>query len=59
MGAMLSAALMLQSLGLTLEGAALEAAVKHAIVTGNGTKEIGGTLGTRETADFIVNAIRD
>jgi 3-isopropylmalate dehydrogenase len=59
MGAMLSAALMLQSLGLTLEGAALEAAVKHAVVTGNGTKEIGGTLGTRETADFIVNAIRD
>ena len=53
MGAILSAGLMLQSLGLVQEGAAVEAAVKHAVVTGNGTKEIGGTLGTRETGDFV------
>jgi 3-isopropylmalate dehydrogenase len=57
MGAILSAALMLQSLGLKLEGASVEAAVKHAVVTGNGTKEIGGSLGTRETGDYIANAI--
>jgi 3-isopropylmalate dehydrogenase len=58
MGALLSVALMLQSLGLTLEGAAVEAAVKHAVVTGHGTKDIGGTLGTRETGEFVVKAIR-
>ena len=53
MGAILSAALMLQSLGLKLEGAAVEAAVKQAVVNGQGTKEIGGTLGTRETGDYV------
>jgi len=58
MGAILSAALMLQSLGLKLEGAAVETAVKSAVDAGQGTKEIGGTLGTRETGDYIVNAIR-
>jgi 3-isopropylmalate dehydrogenase len=58
MGAILSAALMLQALGLTLEGASVEAAVKQAVVNGQGTKEIGGTLGTAETGDAIARAIR-
>jgi 3-isopropylmalate dehydrogenase len=57
MGAILSAALMLQSMGLKLEGAAVEAAVKQAVVNGQGTNEIGGSLGTRETGDYITNAI--
>jgi 3-isopropylmalate dehydrogenase len=57
MGAILSAGLMLQSLGLTLEGAAVEAAVKQAVVDGQGTKEIGGSLGTRETGDYIAARI--
>jgi isocitrate/isopropylmalate dehydrogenase len=48
---------MLQSMGLKLEGAAVEAAVKQAVVNGHGTKEIGGSLGTRETGDYITNAI--
>ncbi len=58
MGAILSAGLMLQSLGLVHEGAAIEAAVKHAIDTGNGTAEIGGKLGTKETGDFIAKQLR-
>jgi len=57
MGAVLSAALMLQTLGLKLEGASVDAAVKQAVVEGQGTKEIGGSLGTRETGDYIANAI--
>ncbi len=57
MGAILSAGLMLQSLGLVREGAAIEAAVKHAVVTGNGTKEIGGAMGTKETGDFIAQNV--
>jgi len=57
MGAILSAALMLQSMGLKLEGAAVEAAVKQAVVNGQGTREIGGSLGTRETGDYVTNAI--
>jgi 3-isopropylmalate dehydrogenase len=52
-GAILSAALMLEYLGRNDEAAAIEAAVKESVVTGNGTAEIGGTLGTRETGDYI------
>ena len=56
-GAILSAALMLEYLALKEEAAAIEEAVKEAVVTGNGTAEIGGTLGTRETGDYIASAI--
>ena len=52
-GAILSAALMLDYLGLKQEAAAIESAVKESVVSQNGTAEIGGTLGTKETGDFI------
>jgi 3-isopropylmalate dehydrogenase len=58
MGAILSAALMLEYLGVKNEAAAIEAAVKHAVAGGHGPKEIGGSLGTRETGDYIANAIK-
>jgi len=58
MGAILSAALMLEYLGLTPEARAIEAAVQEAVVTGQGTREIGGSLGTRETGDYIAAHIR-
>jgi len=57
-GAVLSVALMLEYLGLTGEAAAVERAVTASVETGNGTAEIGGSLGTRETGDYIVGAIR-
>ncbi|HVC20930.1 MAG TPA: isocitrate/isopropylmalate dehydrogenase family protein [Vicinamibacterales bacterium] len=56
-GAILSAALMLDYLGLSQEAAAIEAAVKESVVAAQGTAEIGGTLGTRETGDYIAAAI--
>jgi 3-isopropylmalate dehydrogenase len=58
-GAILSAALMLDYLGLKAEADAIEAAVKQAVETVNGTAEIGGTLGTRETGDYIAAALRE
>ena len=58
MGAILSAALMLEYLGLEREAAAVEVAVQEAVTSGQGTREIGGSLGTRETGDVIVNIIR-
>jgi 3-isopropylmalate dehydrogenase len=58
MGAILSAALMLEYLGLTAEAGAMEAAVRDAVVTGHGTREIGGSLGTSETGDHIAALIR-
>ena len=56
-GAILSAALMLDYLGLKLEAAAIEGAVKTSVVDGRGTAEIGGSLGTRETGDCIAQLI--
>ena len=58
MGAILSAALMLDYLGLKAEAAAVDAAVQAAVVAGQGTREIGGSLGTRETGDAIAQGIR-
>jgi len=58
MGAILSAALMLDYLGCKPEAAAIEAAVHDAVATGNGTKEIGGSLGTRETGDYIATHVK-
>jgi 3-isopropylmalate dehydrogenase len=58
MGAVLSSALMLETLGLKEEAAALEAAVKSAVLQGIGTKDIGGKLGTRETGDWIAAELR-
>jgi 3-isopropylmalate dehydrogenase len=58
MGAILSAALLLEYLGLKPEAARIEAAVQDAVVSGHGTKEIDGSLGTRETGDYIANRIR-
>jgi len=56
-GAILSAALMLDYLALKQEAAAIEAAVKRSVVGGHTTTDIGGSLGTRETGDYIANAI--
>jgi len=57
MGAILSAALMLDYAGWSAEAAAIESAVRDAVVSGNGTKEIGGSLGTRETGDYIAQRV--
>jgi 3-isopropylmalate dehydrogenase len=58
MGAILSAALMLDYLGLKPEAAAIETAVQEAVAAGQGTREIGGSLGTRETGDYIAARVR-
>jgi 3-isopropylmalate dehydrogenase len=57
-GAVLSAALMLEYLGRAREAEAVEAAVRDAVRAGDGPAEIGGSLGTTETGDAIVNRIR-
>ena len=56
-GAILSAALMLEYLGLRDEASAVEGAVKEAVAGGHGTSDIGGRLGTRETGEYIARAI--
>ncbi len=57
-GAILSVALMLEFLGLTSEARAVEHAVRESVLARQGTSDIGGTLGTRETGDCIAALIR-
>src|SRR6476646_5290030 len=52
-GAIASAALMLETLGLAAEASAIDAAVLAAVNEGQGTPDIGGKLGTRETGSWI------
>jgi 3-isopropylmalate dehydrogenase len=56
-GAILSSALMLETLGWTREAAAIEAAVSAAVTSRKVTADAGGTLGTRETGDAIAALI--
>ena len=57
-GAVLSAALMLETLGLESEARAIEAAVEDAVRSFNVTKDIGGRLGTTETGDYIAGQVK-
>ena len=57
-GAIGSAALMLETLGLHAEAGAIHAAIARAVQAGQVTRDIGGTLGTREAGEFIARAIR-
>jgi 3-isopropylmalate dehydrogenase len=57
MGAVLSAGLMLATLGFAEEAEAIEHAVRHVVAEGVGTPDIGGTQGTTEVGDAVVSAI--
>ena len=57
-GAIASAALMLETLGLEREARAIDAAILRAVRDGRVTPDIGGRLGTREAGEAIVSEIR-
>src|SRR5262245_22881513 len=57
-GAISSAALMLETLGFEREAEAIDAAVLTAVREQQVTTDIGGKLGTREAGDFIVTQLR-
>lgn len=54
MGAILTAALMLDHLGWAAEASRVESAVRWAVESQQTTSDIGGSLGTREAGDAIV-----
>src|SRR3954466_15345006 len=58
-GAIASAALMLETLGLTKEAAAVDAAVLKAVRDNHVTPDVGGRVGTRESGDYIVSKIQE
>jgi 3-isopropylmalate dehydrogenase len=57
MGAILTAAMMLAHLGQKREAEKIEAAVMQAVLQKKTTSDIGGSLGTKECAQWIANAI--
>jgi 3-isopropylmalate dehydrogenase len=56
-GAILSTALMLETLGANDESKAIEAAVEASVAAGQTTTDIGGKLGTAAVGDFIAKRI--
>src|SRR5687768_9374781 len=57
-GAILSTALMLETLGAREESKAIEVAVEAAIAADQTTVDIGGKLGTREVGDWIAKSLQ-
>jgi 3-isopropylmalate dehydrogenase len=57
-GAILSSALMLETLGAREESRAIEAAVEAAVAEGQTTSDIGGVLGTSAVGDWIAGRIK-
>jgi 3-isopropylmalate dehydrogenase len=56
-GAILTAAMMLEHLGMTKEAQKIEAAVLEAVRQKRSTQDIGGSLGTREAGDWVATRI--
>lgn len=59
MGAILTAAMMLNHLGLTSEASQIEAAVLEAVRQEKTTPDIGGSLGTRQVGDWVAGKVAD
>ena len=57
-GAILSAALMLETLGRADDAQRIEQAVEAAVDAGETTRDIGGSLGTREAGEAILRRLR-
>ena len=57
MGAILSGAMMLAHLGLAAESQRIDAAVLEAVRQKKTTADVGGTLGTRECAQWIASCV--
>ena len=58
MGAILSAALMLEVNGRADDAARIERAVEAAVAAGHATSDIGGSLGTTEVGEWIAREVR-
>ncbi len=57
-GAILTAALMLEHLGFTAEGELVEQAVRQAVRENKTTSDLGGTLGTREAGEAVLEILK-
>jgi 3-isopropylmalate dehydrogenase len=58
MGAVLSAALMLETLGWTDEAKRIESAVEAAVLAGETTTDVGGSRGTSQVGDWLAKQVK-
>ena len=56
-GAILTAAMMLNHLGLSREAGKIEAAVLDAVAQKKTTPDIGGNMGTREVGEWVASRV--
>jgi 3-isopropylmalate dehydrogenase len=56
-GSILTAAMMLDHLGMSVEASKIEKAVLEAVRQRKTTQDVGGTLGTREAGEWITNLV--
>jgi isocitrate/isopropylmalate dehydrogenase len=59
MGAILTAAMMLEHVGLTEPAKGMEAAVVACLEAGECTQDVGGKLGTAATGDAVARRLRE
>jgi 3-isopropylmalate dehydrogenase len=59
MGAILTAAMMLDHLGFSTEGKKIESAVLDAVRQKRATSDIGGRLGTQEVGEWVAAKVRE
>jgi 3-isopropylmalate dehydrogenase len=57
MGAILTVAMMFEYLGWKPEAGAIDCAVREALREGKTPAELGGSLGTRETGEWLANSV--
>ena len=58
LGAILTAQMMLEELGEATAAEAVEEAVRESLRSGKCTRDVGGSLGTAATGDFVVGCVR-
>jgi 3-isopropylmalate dehydrogenase len=58
MGAVLSSALMLETLGWLDEAKRIESAVEAAVAAGETTTDVGGSRGTSQVGDWLAREVR-
>jgi isocitrate/isopropylmalate dehydrogenase len=58
LGAILTAQMMLDTLEETEAAVIVERAVREALKSGQCTRDLGGTLGTSATGDFVASQVR-
>jgi len=59
LAAIMTGSMMLSHIGYLKEASLIDKAVKNAVTTGNATRDLGGSLGTKEVGDYICQRVKE